>query len=87
VTRDPVAALTVATGMAGTDDFAAVATWVTRDSIAAITVATCMTCTATGVRMGMLEDGSFYIFQDYNGCFFIFNHNWSSAYCYSGHGH
>jgi len=30
-----------------------------------------------------LEDFSLYIFQDYNSCFLLFDHNWSCTYCCS----
>ena len=56
VTRDSIAALTMATCMTAgaiTHGFAAAATFVTRDSIAALTVATCMTGAATTVMMSM----------------------------------
>ena len=52
VTRDSIATLTVATGMAGTDSFAIDVTWVTRDSVTAVTVTTFMTGAAT-VMMSM----------------------------------
>jgi hypothetical protein len=87
MTRDSIAAVTVVTGMAETDGFTVAVTWVTRDSVAAITVTTFMAGAATCVRVGMLEDCSFYIFHYNYDCFFILNHNWSCTYCYSGHGH
>jgi hypothetical protein len=70
VTRDSIATLTVATGMARADCFAVAATCMTRDSVAAITVTTCMTVRATTcMRVGMLEDFSLYSFHYNYDCF------------------
>jgi len=49
-------------------------------AIAALTI-------ATGMTVVVLEDFSLHIFQEYNGCFLLLNHNRSCAYCSSSHGH